>query len=774
LSKQSGAGAVADTHVGAEADEIAAEQAYVGALYGRLDGVRAQAAQRVADALRSRGGTPQERSQRESAVLMYTEQLQRYDAVENGLCFGRLDITDGTRRYIGRIGLLDDDATEPLLIDWRAPAARPFYLATAANPQDVRRRRHLRTRERQVVAVNDEVLDLGTAEPSTHPGLVGEAPLLAALNADRTGRMSDIVETIQAEQDEVIRAGLGGVLVVQGGPGTGKTAVALHRAAYLLYNHRRELATRGVLLVGPNETFLRYISDVLPTLAETGVLLRTPATLFPGVVAGRAETAETAGIKGRACMVELLAAAVRDRQEVPDEALEIEVDSDTLRLDRETCRAARDLARRTGKPHNLARERFDIEIVHALARQAADRIGADPLGGENLLEEADLAEIRRELRAEPAVRAALDLLWPELTPQRLLADLFASPQRIAAAADGLLTGEEQALLHRTGDGWSPADVPLLDEAAELLGERPRDDRAQQEHLRRRSLEYAEGVLDIAVGSRSIDVEDEADGGEILSVADLLDSERILARQDRKEQLTAAERAAADRGWAFGHVIVDEAQELSPMAWRLLMRRCPSRSMTLVGDVAQTGALAGTAGWHEVLEPYVDQRWRLAELTVSYRTPAEVMAVAARVLAEIDPLLAPPSSVRSTGEQPWDRQVPPARFAAEAVEAVAAEAAAVGDGRLGVIVPASRVDELGTAVQRRLPEAALGADPELRRQLVVLTVAQAKGLEFDTVVVLDPEQIVADSPRGLNDLYVALTRATRRLGILRVDAGTDRR
>ncbi|MEU1686443.1 AAA family ATPase [Micromonospora sp. NPDC005707] len=736
-------------------------------LYDRLDGMRDQAARRLTEELRTTGGTQQARSQRDHTVRMYAEQVEQFSAVEAGLCFGRLDGDDDSCRYIGRIGIFDASGDyDPLLIDWRAPAARAFYLATAASPQGVRRRRHLRTRERKVTGLNDEVLDIAAASPTAHEEVTGEASLLAALNAGRTGRMRDIVETIQVEQDRIIRADLPGVMVVQGGPGTGKTAVALHRAAYLLYTHRQQLSTRGVLLVGPNPTFLRYISQVLPALAETGVLLRTQADLFPGVHARRTEPAATAALKGRAVLAEVLANAVRDRQWVPDEPLEIELPQrEVLTLDPETVRQARERVRRTGRPHNLARALFDIEIVHALADQVAERIGADPLGGENLLSEADRAEIRRELRDEPEIRAALDELWPVLTPQRLLADLFASPERIAAAAP-MLTGEERAALHREPGGWTPADVPLLDEAAELLGEDERAAAARRERIRALEREYAEGVLEIWRGSRSIDVEDEADGGEILGVTDLIDAGRLSERQEEADRLTTAQRAAADRTWAFGHVIVDEAQELSPMAWRLLMRRCPSRSMTIVGDVAQTGALAGTPSWQEALAPYVADRWRLEELTVSYRTPAEIMAVAAEVLAEIDPALRPPRSVRATGVPPWDRAVPADRLTAELVEATAREAAGLADGRLGVIVPAGRVAELGAAVVAALPEATVGEQPELANRVVVLTTEQAKGLEFDSVLVVDPDRIVAESPRGHSDLYVALTRATQRLGILR--------
>jgi DNA helicase IV len=757
-------------------DELGREQEYVSMLYGRLDDLREQASSRLDDALRATGGTPQARSERETAITMYTDQVAQFSAVENGLCFGRLDFDDGERRYIGRIGIFDESGDyEPLLMDWRAPAARPFYLATAVSPEGVERRRHIRTRRRTVVGLDDEVLDLTATRVGAHEEVTGEAALLAALDARRTGRMKDIVETIQAEQDRVIRSEPGGALVVQGGPGTGKTAVALHRVAYLLYTYRQQLSTRVVLVVGPNETFLRYISQVLPSLAETGVLLGTVGDLYPGVTARRVEPPETAEIKGRPAMTEVLAAAIRDRQRVPDKYIDLAIEQDSLRLDRATCEDARARARQSGKLHNLARPIFDTEIIHALSLQIADRIGTDPfandsLGGddapgdEHLLEEADLAEIRRELRLEPEIRAALDWMWPILTPRQLLADLYATDERLATAAPQLIEAERDLLRREPGGGWTPADVPLLDEAAELLGEDDRDVNALAEKRRRERIAYAEGALEIMSGSGSLDFEDEAES-EILAATDLIEAERLAERHSEEARLTPAERAAADRKWAFGHIVVDEAQELSPMAWRLLMRRCPSRSMTVVGDVAQTGDLAGTTSWQQALEPYVADRWRLEELTVNYRTPAEIMAVGAGVLAGIDPSLRPPRSVRHSGVEPWGLRVEPERLHECLVDVVLREAAEVVDGRIGVIVPAGHEYELGRAVTKALPEAAVGEQPDLESRVVVLTVRQAKGLEFDSVVVVEPDRIAAESTRGYSDLYVALTRATQRLGVL---------
>ena len=754
---------------------LAEEQGYVTMLYGRLDEVRARAAGRLSGLLRETGGTPQARSQRDATIGAYADRIAEYDAVEHGLCFGRLDFSDGAgHRHIGRIGLFDESGGdfEPLLLDWRAPAARPFYLATAASPHGVARRRHIRTRDRTVVAVDDEVLDLDRAAGTGTRALTGEAALLAALTASRTGRMRDIVETIQAEQDRVIRADPGGVLVVQGGPGTGKTAVALHRAAYLLYTYRRQLSASGVLILGPNTTFLRYISQVLPSLAETGVLLATLGDLYPGITARRAEPAAAAEVKGRPEMVQVLAAAVRDRQRLPDGPLELAVDGDVLRLDRHACEAARTRARRCGRPHNLARQVFVDAVVGSLVTQVAERIGLDPywndplgaddaLDSPDLLDPVDLADIRRDLAAEPAVRAACDALWPVLTPQRLLSDLFASADALASAAPQFSAADRDLLRRDPGGGWAPADVPLLDEAAELLGEDDRAARARAARLQRARLEYAQGVLDISAGSRSFDLEDDEEA-EIANVADLMDAAALAERYAGGERLSAAARAAADRTWAFGHVIVDEAQELSPMAWRLLMRRCPNRSMTVVGDLAQTGALAGAASWADTFAPYVADRWRLVELTVSYRTPAEIMEVATQVLAGIDPAITPPRAVRRSGVAPWTETGTTERLA----ELVATEADAVGDGRLAVIAPAGRIAELAPALARAVPDLAVGEQPELQQRAVLVEVHQAKGLEFDGVVVVDPDGIVAESPRGASDLYVALTRTTQRLGVFR--------
>jgi DNA helicase IV len=761
--------------------ELDREQAYISLLYTRLDDLRERASHRMAGVLKQTGGTHQARVERESFSAHYRQQLAQLDAAENGLCFGRLEFDSSELRYVGRLGIHSDtDDYQQLLMDWRADAARPFYLATAASPGDVRVRRHIKTRGRTVVSLDDEVLDLAVADPSRHEGLTGESALLAAMNASRTGTMSDIVETIQAEQDVIIRAQMGGALVVQGGPGTGKTAVALHRAAYLLYTYRRQLEKRGVLVVGPNATFLRYIGQVLPSLGETSVLLSTIGDLFPGISATAVEPAEAAAIKGRAAMSRVIAAAVRARQHVPSEPVEIRADiarirlvatsgredspseltaeAGRLRLAPRVIERAGERARRSRRPHNQARSIFAREIINALTRQLAARIGTDVRTGELLMDTDDVTDLRQELRSDPGVRSAIAELWPFLTPQQLVGELLADPDRLATAAPRLPAEDRAALLRQPGAPWTPADVPLLDEAAELLGEDNRASRAAAAQQRRREEAYAQGVLDI------MGRDEEADE-EVLMAADLVDASRLAARFEAEENRTAAERAAADRTWAFGHVIVDEAQELSPMAWRMLMRRCPARSLTIVGDVAQTGDLAGSTSWHDALDAYLPDRWLLFPLTVNYRTPAEVMVIAADVLAEIDPAAQPPRSVRESGHLPWQLQAEPGELAAAVVQAAIGLSEQAGDGKLAVIVPDDLAAELGPVVAAAVPGTAIGADPDLTSPVVVLTVQQAKGLEFDCVLIVEPMRLLATSPRGLNDLYVALTRATQRVGVV---------
>ena len=746
----------------AHAADLAVEQQYVGGLYTRLDGLRARTVRRLEEQLALVPHNPQAIGEREAQVELHTQRIVALDAAESGLCFGRLDRHDAdVPRYIGRIGLsAEDGAEEPLLVDWRAPAAQPFYTATPLHDLGVRRRRHIRTRGRTVESIADETLDLTAPDVAERAGPASESVLLAALNATRTGRMTDIVRTIQAEQDRIIRADSRGVVVVQGGPGTGKTAVALHRAAFLLYTHRERLARSGLLVVGPTPTFLRYIADVLPSLGETGVVLADLGGLRPGLRAQAPERPEVAEVKGRLTMADVIAAAVRDRQAVLDRPVELDIDGTLLRFAKGDAARVRSRARSASRMHNEARPAAARAVIDLVARKYADKLGENVLGGANLLGEADVAALRREVAAEPAVHRLIGRLWPRLTAEHLVAELLASPARLTAATPGW-SDADRALLHRPASSpWTAEDVPLLEEADELLGV---DDSAQRSATRREEqgrLRHAQETLDLLHGSRSQDSET-ADESEELSAGDLLDARSLAERQAEVDTRSTAERAAADRSWTYGHVIVDEAQELSAMAWRLLLRRCPTRSMTLVGDVAQTGSAAGASSWAEVLTPHLGSSWRLEELTVNYRTPAEIMAVADDVLAAGGSGGTTAQAVRSTGIRPWSQRVADADLA----DAVA-EAAAEFDkeeGTLAVVVPPHRLDAVAAAVRARLPEAT--TDGDLTAGAVVLAPASAKGLEFDSVLVVDPAGIVGEGVRGHNDLYVALTRATQRLGVV---------
>ncbi|MGQ4423585.1 ATP-dependent DNA helicase, partial [Streptomyces violaceoruber] len=512
---------------------------------------------------------------------------------------------------------------------------------------------------------------------------------------------------------------------------------------------RELLAKCAVLIVGPNPAFLGYIGEVLPSLGETGVLLATVGELFPGVKATATDTPEAAALKGRAEMADVLAEAVRARQALPDPVIAIEHDRDILMLDDDLVNVARERTRAAKLPHNAAREHFEGHILNTLTDMVAERIGTDPYDGSNLLDPSDITQIRDELAENPEVWSAVDRLWPRLTPQRLVADLLAAPESFLPAEDAA------AVCRPVTRRWTVADVPLLDEAAELLGVDDRIARSRAEREREEQIAYAQGVLDVSYASRTYEFEDkDEEDAEVLSAHDIIDAERFAERQEEDDHRSAAERAAADRTWAFGHIIVDEAQELSPMAWRLLMRRCPTRSMTLVGDPAQTAEAAGVGSWSKILAPYVEDRWEHTRLGVNYRTPAEVMDLAAAVVRADDPEFTPPSSVRATGARPWVRATGDLPAAvAEAVRELTPE-----EGRLAVIAPR----ELHRVLAARLDGVTADAEPDLTHRVVLLDPRQSKGLEFDSVLVVEPGRY------GTSDLYVALTRATQHLGVLHTE------
>ena len=738
-------------------DELSRERAYVGTLYARLDALRHEAEVQL-DAVRlQKPGTHQGYSERDAFTRIYEDRITQLRNIDERLAFGRLTLEAGEdepdHRYIGRIGLRDDDL-QPLLLDWRVPQARAFYQATAATPLGARARRHLTSQGRDIVRIDDEIFDTDLLDGDVS-GLQGEAALLATLTAERTGRMGDIVATIQAEQDAVIRSELRGTLVVQGGPGTGKTAVALHRAAYLLYSHRETLSSSGVLIVGPSRSFLQYIEAVLPSLGETGVVLASVGQLFPGVDTAIDDAADVAALKGSLEMAKVIGRAVRSRQVVPDATQVVDINGERLQVEPELIRRAMQRAWEGRKPHNVARVAFNKAAISAITGKLIEQL---KLHGQKL-DESDMAWLREDVRTAYDVKVALNTAWLPLTPQKLLQDLYARPQWLESLTQRWSPADRDLLRRDRDAPFTVSDVPLLDEAAELLGESDATSdvqRAEEKAQRKRDLENAKAAI------------------RNMGVKGMVNPEDLAGNfAETAERGTTSELAAADRTWTYGHIVVDEAQELSPMQWRVLFRRNPLKSFTIVGDVAQASAAAGTTSWDDAMLPFVGDQFRLEELTVNYRTPAQIAEVAEAMAVAHDVRITRSRAVR-TSEWPVDVARGP-DVAALVTATIRADRALDGNGTLAVIVPDALLDEVAPALAGAFG-AEYGRGPlGLTRPIALLTAQEAKGLEFDVVVVVEPQRIIDEVARGASALYVAMTRPTQRLHLVtsgELPAGID--
>ncbi len=705
--------------------DLTAEQAYIDRAYDRLEAMRA-AARSMLDAVLplSAGGTHQAREERDVIVRSSLQRLEQLRIGNQSLCFGRIDRAGdghgspaaGEAFYIGRLGVSGED-NEQLVVDWRAPVAEPFSRATGRDHMGLTRRRHFMCEGRRLLAIEDEVFSVPSRGPGegTGPGaevggdeeMVGTGALLAALEQSRSGHMRDIVATVQREQDEVIRAPLGGVLVVQGGPGTGKTAVALHRAAYLIYTHRFPLERQGVLVVGPNQVFLRYIEQVLPSLGESGVALTTVDGLT-GTRPRAEEPARVAALKGDSRMAQVVAKAVRDRQRSLAKEFSVPFGPAVLRLGPEESRRAVSAGRRRSGPHNSRRRAVEEVLLQSLVEQyerAVGHLGSSPSSGaEEVADPDDRAELARQIRAVPEFAEAAQRVWPRLLPEELLHDLYGSRPLLGLAGRGVLSEEEIARLGRPRSRsledipWTSADLALIDEARVLLG--PLRGRAED-------------------GPRT-----------------------------------------------YGHIVVDEAQDLSAMQLRMLARRSISGSMTVVGDIAQATGPSAHRRWEEVTV-HLPSRTpvRVAELSINYRTPSEVMALAARVLRVTTPELVPPRSIRSTGDEPTVSEASPGSLPERVVAVTAREVEAVGDGTVAVVAPDSMIPSLELALRRAGLPASEAAEKGLGSTVTVIDVGLVKGLEFDAVVVVEPARLAEEAVQGLRALYVALSRPTRRLAMV---------
>ena len=724
---------------------VAEEQEFVDRAYSRLDQLRSQYREQRQKIDANHGvGNAQGWTERDALATHFAELSSRLDNVEERLVFGRLDMKDHATHYIGRISLLDEHSS-PLLVDWRAPISAPFYQATAQEPLGVVRRRHIATRARTVTSVEDELLDVDQAQ---HQGLTlqGEGALMSALSSARSGRMGDIVATIQGEQDRVIRASDRGILVVQGGPGTGKTAVALHRAAYLLYTQRERLERSGVLIIGPSRTFLRYIEQVLPSLGESGVVQMTIGDIVPGLSAQDDDPVNIAAIKGRAAFSRILREAVRLIPRLPDRDQVLQVWNRRVTLRVKDVQEALLRTRRSGRPHNVARESFAMGLMELLAGRLIVEAGDASSTAD--IDPDDLRTWMSEIRDSVDARRAINLAWMPTQAPAFLRKLWSRPDLLAQAnrkAGTPLSVEDLSLLYRAQDEpLTISDIPLIDELEELLGtldlasaqkRRAEEQREKEERERANEALKATGL-----------------GGGIVT-ADML----MRQIQEAPSLRPLAERARADRSWTYGHIVIDEAQDLSPMAWRCLLRRCPSRSMTVVGDLDQKRGHRRPNSWKQALGPAARAFSEEFVLSISYRTPRALTRIAQAVMAQHGtPVLYPMEAVRDVPDcyqvshTHKDTLKECVSQVVSAMEERLDREEGEGKGRICVIVPDA---------QAQLWHADESGASALDQRVSYLTAAGSKGLEFDSVVVVEPGEILE---QGSGDLFVALTRATHDL------------
>ncbi|HEX5201167.1 MAG TPA: AAA family ATPase [Actinoplanes sp.] len=691
--------------------EIAVEQQHVDRVYARLAELRRDASRAEKEGYQLAGvGTYGALVERDAMVFHAARRRHALDTEYEGLVFGRLDLKTGATHYVGRMGIRDESA-QPLVVDWRAPAAAAFYRATAAEPLGVVRRRMIQSSREKVVGIEDDLLDPDAAPPGMR--IVGDGALLASLSK-ATGRgMRDIVATIQREQDEAIRSPASGVTIVTGGPGTGKTAVALHRAAYLLYSDRSRFAGGGILVVGPSGVFVDYIATVLPSLGEDTATLRSLGSLVVGYDATRVDSGPVAAIKGSLRMRRVLERASHDGVPGGPDELRLLYRGTLLRLDARELDAIRRKALPRGARRNEVRGHGFDRIFDALWAQARQhRVPGLPEKADFESELADRADFREFLKA----------WWPRFTPMRVLRWL-ADPGRLRKYANGVLSREEIAALQGSfHDDPTIADIALLDELDEILG-RPR----QAQKKTKNPFHVRDGIQEVSTYA------------------------------DRQAAARAQQVQRDDDYRDYAHVVVDESQDVSPMQWRMIGRRGQYASWTIVGDPAQTAWAGDPAELDRSRDRALGSRKRNSyALTTNYRNSAEIFAVAAGVIRTIMPDLPLPSAVRSTGVDPVD-VVTDRSGLPGLVRELAEKQLTEVDGTIGLITPVPRRDEMAAWVAG-LPE-----------RVQVVTALEAKGMEYDAVVLVEPASLTRD-PAGVRTLYVALSRATQRLTTVGTTAG----
>ncbi len=672
-----------------EHSDFADEAAYITRAYACLDKARESAKTITGNVESYAGGTHQARFERDVLAEKVRTRLDDLDIGDQSLIFGRIDHENEDNFHIGRVAVFDENR-DPLVVDWRAPIAEAFYRATGRQTMGLTRRRHYITRFRELLGIEDESFD-GETERT---GLKGERTLVAALESGRTGRLGDIVGTIQGEQDEIIRAPLAGAVIVQGGPGTGKTVVALHRAAYLLYTYRFPLAGQGVLVIGPNRLFLTYIEQVLPSLGESGVELTVLGDFVPDSRVRGNDPEHIARIKGDLRMTNVVRRAVRQRQRPLRRDLVVTYGVQRLRFSVADSEALIAKTRRRSRFHNHGRKFIVEDLYEVLAA--------------NGRYDVDAQELKDNLHGSIEIREALEWMWPVISAEELLHDFYGF-KALLRAAGGKYFGGSIESLHRPRTSvdeilWTAHDVPLLDEAHQLLG--PKSGVARDHLLR-----------------------------------------------------------------TYGHIVIDEAQDLSPMQLHMVARRSLGGSMTIVGDIAQATSAWAHNSWESITEHLPTPKGvRSHELTVGYRLPGPLMDLAAKVLAKAMPELKPPVAVRSEGDPPRFVTTDPDNFGTALATTIAEEREAIGAGNIAIICATGAAEDVSFFLNEAGIDHGVAYAGALEKEVSVIEVSMVKGLELDAAIVIEPDSIVEYEPQGMRSLYVAITRATRRLTI--IDTGNS--
>ncbi|WP_345676392.1 RNA polymerase recycling motor ATPase HelR [Yinghuangia aomiensis] len=700
---------------------IGGDEAHFAAIGESLARATAEVAEQLDAVRKAPGGAGQAAMERDVEVYRLSGRLRALRRFGLDLCLGRM-VPEGADDpvYVGRLGLTDADGRR-LLVDWRSPAAAPFFGATHADPMGLASRRRYRWTRGRVGDYWDEVFTADGLDG--HAALDDQSAFIASLGTTRSSRMRDVLATIQADQDAVVRAGSRGALVVDGGPGTGKTVVALHRTAYLLYSDPRLGHRRGgVLFVGPHQPYLNYVADVLPSLGEEGVLTCTVRDLLPeGADAPPEADPEVARLKSSADLVKGIEKAVRLYEEPPSRGMTVSTDWADIRLTADDWAEAF-AAPGAATPHNEARDLIWDElatILHDKLSAHDDTIGPDLF--------------RRSLRYDEDLTGALNRAWPLLDPADVVGDLWSVPAYLRMCAPSLTPDEVRALQRPDAHAWTVSDLPLLDAARQRLGD---PDAALRKRRREADLaaqrERMADVIDNVVAA-----DDDGEGAvSMLRIGDLRNS---LVDEDA---VPAADRDAL--AGPFAHIVVDEAQELTDAEWQMLLLRCPSRSFTIVGDRAQARHGFGES-WRERLERVGFDRIEVASLSVNYRTPEEVMAEAEPVIRAALPDANVPTSIRASG-------IPVTRGPLADLDTILDTWLATHDEGVACVIT-------NTEQHRRLRESLVD-----RPRVQALTPDLSKGLEFDLVVLLDPDTF-GTGIEGAVDRYVAMTRSTRQLTVL---------